>query len=86
MFFSDCTFLNPENSLRAALIATDLMREFIKTSVPVRMGLGKGTLDSFGYSTDTVARSLWTASASTRVPYRIGNRGAVFQIALAASC
>ena len=67
-------------------MATDLMREFIKATVSVRMGIGKGTLDSFGHSTDTVARSLRTASASTRVPYRIGNKGAVFQIALAASC
>ena len=31
------------------------------------------------------ARSFRTASASTRVAYRIGNRGAVFQIALAAA-
>ena len=58
MLFSDCAFLNPENSLRAALIATDLMREFIKASVPVRMGIGKGTFDSFGYSTDAGADSM----------------------------
>ena len=53
MLFSDCAFLNPGNSLRAALIATGLMRKFIKAGVPVRMGIGKGTFYSFGYSTDT---------------------------------
>ena len=42
MFFSDCAFLNPGNSLRAALIATDLMRKFIKVGVPVGWGLVKG--------------------------------------------
>ena len=58
MLFSDCAFLEPRNSLRAALMATDLMREFIKVSVPVRMGVGKGTFYSFGYSTDTGADSI----------------------------
>ena len=58
MLFSDCAFLNPGNSLRAALIAIDLMREFIKAGVPVRMGIGKGTFYSFGYSTDTGGDSM----------------------------
>ena len=58
MFFSDCAFLNPGNSVRAALIATDLMRKFIKVGVPVRMGIGKGTFYSFGYSTDTGGDSM----------------------------
>ena len=58
MLFSDCAFLNPGNSLRAALIATDLMRKFIETSVPVRMGIDKGTFYSFGYSTDTGGDSM----------------------------
>ena len=58
MLFSDCAFLNPGNSLRAALIATDLMRKFIETSVPVRMEIDKGTFYSFGYSTDTGGDSM----------------------------
>ena len=58
MLFSDCAFLNPGNSLRAALIATDLMRKFIKAGVPVRMGIAKGTFYSFGYSTDTGGDSM----------------------------
>ena len=58
MLFSYCAFLNPGNSLRAALIATDLMRKFIETSVPVRMGIDKGTFYSFGYSTDTGGDSM----------------------------
>ena len=53
MLFSDCAFLNPCNSLQPALIAIDLMRKFIKTGVPVRMGIGKGTFYSFEYSMDT---------------------------------
>ena len=52
MLFSDCAFLKLGNSLRAASIATDLMRKFIKETVSVRMGIGKGTFCSFGYSTD----------------------------------
>ena len=58
MLFSDCAFLNPDNSLRAALIATKLMRNFIKAGVPVRMGIGKGTFYSFGYSTETGGDSM----------------------------
>ena len=58
MLFSDCAFLNPGNSLRAALIARDLMRKFIKAGVPVRMGIGKGTFYSFGYSTETGGDSM----------------------------
>ena len=52
MLFSDCAFLKPGNSLQAGLIATELMREFIKAGVPVRMGIGKGTFYSFEYSMD----------------------------------
>ena len=58
MLFSDCAVLNPGNSLRAALIARDLMRKFIKVGVPVRMGIGKGTFYSFGYSTNTGGDSI----------------------------
>ncbi len=58
MLFSDCAFLNLGYSLRAAPLATDLMREFIKAGVPVRMGIGKGTFYSFGYSTDAGADSM----------------------------
>ena len=58
MLFSDCAFLKLGNSLRAASIATDLMRKFIKETVSVRMGIGKGTFYSFGYSTDAGAGSM----------------------------
>jgi hypothetical protein len=41
MLFSDCAFLVFETSLRAAVVAAGLMREFISHSVPVRMALEK---------------------------------------------
>lgn len=83
MLFSDCAFLNPGGSLRAALIATDLMREFIKAGVPVRMGIGKGTFYPFGYSTDTGAdsmlvsksRFLGTAVVRAHAAERCGGKG-----------
>jgi hypothetical protein len=58
MLFSDCAFLILDNSLRAALVAVDLMRNFIKNGVPVRMGVGKGTFYDIEYSTYTNAGTL----------------------------
>ena len=83
MLFPDCAFLNPGGSLRAALIATDLMREFIKAGVPVRMGIGKGTFYPFGYSTDTGAdstlvsksRFLGTAVVRAHAAEQCGGKG-----------
>ena len=59
------------------------MREFIKASVPVRMGLGKGTFYSFGYSTDTGAdsmlvsksRFIGTAVVRAHAAERCGGKG-----------
>jgi hypothetical protein len=53
MLFSDCAFLVFDNSLRAAIVAADLMRSFILRGVPVRMGLGKGTFYNIEHSTST---------------------------------
>ncbi len=53
MLFSDCAYLVFENSLQAALIAVSLMRGFILRSIPVRMGIGKGTFYSIELSTST---------------------------------
>ena len=53
MLFSDCAFLVFETSLRAAVVAAGLMRDFIKRGVPVRMGIGKGTFYDIEYVTNT---------------------------------
>ena len=53
MLFSDCAFLVFDTSLRAAIVAADLMRSFILKGVPVRMGLGKGTFYNIEHSTST---------------------------------
>jgi hypothetical protein len=53
MLFSDCAYLVFEHSLGAALIAANLMRNFILHQVPVRMGIGKGTFYSIELSTST---------------------------------
>jgi hypothetical protein len=53
MLFSDCAFLVVDNSIRAAVMAVDLMRKFILNGVPVRMGLGKGTFYNIEHSTST---------------------------------
>lgn len=53
MLFSDCAFLVLDNSLRAAVVAAELMRNFIKRGVPVRMGLAKGTFYDIEYSATT---------------------------------
>ena len=84
MLFSDCAFLNPGNSLQAALIATDLMRKFIEARVPVRMGIGKGTFYSFEYSMDTggdsrrlvtKSRFLGTAVVRAAAAEKCGGKG-----------
>lgn len=53
MLFSDCAFLVFETSLRTAVVAAGLKRNFIKRGVPVRMGLGKATFYDIEYVTTT---------------------------------
>jgi hypothetical protein len=50
MIFSDCAYLDWGTTLRAAMVAVDLMREFNAFHVPVRMGIGRGTFYGFKYS------------------------------------
>jgi len=71
MLFSDCAYLEAGNSVRAGLIATELMRKFLLDRVPVRMGIGRGTFYVFGLSTDlsdstTISRSLFAGTAVIR--------------------
>jgi hypothetical protein len=83
MLFSDCAFLVLENSLRAAVIAASLMRNFIKCRVPVRMGLGKGTFYDIEYLTNTdvgavvvsKARFIGTAVVHARAAEHCGGKG-----------
>ena len=68
MLFSDCAYLDAGNSVRAGLIATELMRKFLLAQVPVRMGIGRGTFYVFGFSTDisgstTISRSRFAGTA-----------------------
>jgi hypothetical protein len=64
MLFSDCAFLVYQNSLRATVGASDLMRRFITRGVPVRMGLGKGTFYDLEYMTTTTAAESRVVSKS----------------------
>jgi hypothetical protein len=71
MLYSDCAYLDVGNSVRAGLIATELMRKFLLERVPVRMGIGRGTFYAFGFSIDvsdstTVTRSLFAGTAVVR--------------------
>lgn len=83
MLFSDCAFLVFDTSLRAALIAADLMRSFILNGVPVRMGLGKGTFYNIEHSTSTnvgsvtVSKSRFIGTAVVRAhgAERCGGKG-----------
>jgi hypothetical protein len=82
MLFSDCAFLDVGTSLNAALTATDLIRNFIKEKVPVRIGMGKGTFYPLMFSTETsgktiVARSLFvgTAIINSHAAEQCGGKG-----------
>ena len=66
--FSDCAYVDVSTSLRAIQAAVDLMQEFIRAEVPVRMGLGRGTYYSFRYSientdTEMVTKALFAGTA-----------------------
>jgi hypothetical protein len=80
--YSDCAYLDVGNSVRAGLLATELMRKFLLTRVPVRMGIGRGTFYAFGFSIDisdstTVTRSLFagTAVIHAHAAERSGGKG-----------
>ena len=82
MLYSDCAYLDAGNSVRSALIAIELMRNFLRERVPVRMGIGRGTFYAFGFSIDvsdstTVARSLFagTAVIHAHAAERSGGKG-----------
>lgn len=71
MLFSDCAFLEFGNASLVAMMATELMRDFIVSKVPVRMGVGKGTFYPFKFSTDItdstiVTRALFMGTAVVR--------------------
>ncbi len=71
MLFSDCAFIDAGNSVRAALIAVELMRKCVKRHVPVRMGIGKGTFYLLTFSTESsgstlVSRSRFVGTAAVR--------------------
>ncbi|MGE0815971.1 MAG: hypothetical protein AB7O93_21715, partial [Vicinamibacterales bacterium] len=51
--FSDCAYVDMGTSIRAARAAADMMRDFIRFEVPVRMGIGRGTYYAFKHSTES---------------------------------
>jgi hypothetical protein len=66
--FSDCAYVDVSTSLRAVMVAVDLMQEFIDMDVPVRIGIGRGTCYSFKYSientgTEMVTKALFAGTA-----------------------
>jgi len=54
--FSDSAFVDTGNTVSAALLAKDIMRECTKSRVPVRMGLGRGTFYPLNFSTESSGR------------------------------
>jgi hypothetical protein len=69
MLFSDCALLvftksNPNDApaVRTGMVARDLMRQFIKNLVPVRMGIGKGTFYDIEYLTTTNGKLITSKS------------------------
>jgi hypothetical protein len=69
MLFSDCAFLvftkdnlDDRPAVRTGMVATDLMRKFIKNLIPVRMGIGKGTFYDLEYLTTTNGKLITSKS------------------------
>jgi len=62
MIFSDCAYFDFGNAFRTAVVASGLMRLFIRAEVPVRMGIGRGTFYGFKYSTESDGQHLITKS------------------------
>jgi hypothetical protein len=60
MVFSDCAYIDVHTSLRAARVAVEMMLLFNKADVPVRMGIGRGTIYGFRYSVDVSAPHMVT--------------------------
>jgi hypothetical protein len=82
MLFSDCAFLDLHTAERAAEYAATGMRHFIRSSVPVRMGIGSGTFHQMGYSmrsdeSSTVTESLFmgTAVVHSHAAEQAGGKG-----------
>lgn len=82
MLYSDCAYLDLGNSVRAGLVATELIRKFLRERVPVRMGMGRGTFYAFGFSIDvtdstTITHSLFagTAVVHAHAAERCGGKG-----------
>lgn len=83
MLFSDCAFLVFGNAVRAAHVARNLMRRFIKWGVPVRMGIGKGTFYDIEYLTKTdvgnvtvsKSRFIGTAVINAHAAEQCGGKG-----------
>ena len=71
MLFSDCAFIVDKSALVCALSAVDLMQDFIRMCIPVRMGIALGTFNEVRSSSDvrgafSVTRSLFTGTAVAR--------------------
>ena len=66
--FSDCAYLDVDTSIRAVEVAVDMMQEFIDATVPVRMGVGRGTYYAFKHSiektgSDIITKALFAGTA-----------------------
>jgi hypothetical protein len=62
MLFSDCIYLDAGDSLRAALIATEIMRNCILKRVPVRIGIGRGTFYPLTFSSEITGETVISRS------------------------
>lgn len=83
ILFSDCAFLVLENTPWAADVSARLMRDFIKSTVPVRMGIGKGTFYNIEHSiinyggsvTASKSRFIGTAVVRAHAAEQCGGKG-----------
>lgn len=82
LIFSDCAFLVLGSPLRTAYVACDIMGEFLKARLPVRMGIGHGTFNPLRFSSDTfgqstINRAMFTGTGVVRAHYaeRCGGKG-----------
>src|SRR5262249_33497399 len=81
MLFSDCAFLDMANSIAAAIMAKNAIREFIKERVPVRIGVATGTFYRLSVSTkiaDTTiseCRFIGTAVVYAHEAEKCGEKG-----------
>jgi hypothetical protein len=82
MLFSDCAYIDAGNSMAAALLAQEIMRECIQKRVPVRMGLGRGTFYPLNFSTENAgnvqisrSRFIGTAAVFAHAAEQSGGKG-----------